>query len=118
MRLLAIAVIAGAALNLAASAPAEDAAKIEKGKQVYAAATPKCKVCHAIGGEGNAKGALDAVGSTLKADEIKAWIRTPKEMAAKAKAARKPPMPAFGPDKIADGDLDALVGYLASLTKK
>jgi hypothetical protein len=65
MRVLAVAVIAVAALNLGVSAPAQDAAKIEKGK-----------------------------------------------------AARKPPIPAFGPDKIADGDLDALVAYLASLTKK
>jgi mono/diheme cytochrome c family protein len=118
MRLLAVAVIAVAALTLAVSAPAEDAAKIEKGKEVYAAAKPNCKVCHAIGGVGNAKGALDAVGSTLKAEEIKAWIRTPKEMAVKAKAARKPPMPVFGPDKIADADLEALVAYLCSLTKK
>ena len=118
MRLLAVAAIAVTALNLAASASAQDAAKIEKGKQVYAAATPNCKVCHAIGGVGNAKGALDAVGSTLKAEDIKAWIRTPKEMSTKAKATRKPPMPTFGPDKIADGDLDALVAYLCSLTKK
>ena len=117
MRLLAGAVIAVAALSLAVSASAQDAAKIEKGKAVYAAATPKCKMCHAIGGEGNAKGALDAVGGKLKAEDIKAWIRTPKEMAAKEKAERKPPMIAYGPDKISDADLDALAAYLASLKK-
>ena len=59
------------------------------------AATPKCKVCHSVAGEGNAKGSLDGVGGKLKADEIKAWMRTPKEMAEKAKAERKPPMPAY-----------------------
>jgi cytochrome c553 len=117
MRLLTGAVIVAAALSLTVSASAQDAAKIEKGKAVYDAASPKCTMCHAIAGKGNAKGSLDAVGSTLKAEDIKAWLRTPKDMAAKAKAERKPPMPAYGADKIADGDLDALAAYLASLKK-
>ena len=94
---------------------AQDAAK---GKEVYANAAPKCKVCHSIGGEGNAKGSLDDVGSKASAADIKAWIRTPKEMSAKAKAERKPPMPVYGPDKISDADLDALAAYLSSLKKK
>jgi mono/diheme cytochrome c family protein len=99
---------------VAAPAIAQDA---EKGKQVYDAAAPKCKVCHSIAGEGNAKGALDGVGNKLKAEEIKAWMRTPKEMSEKAKAARKPPMPAYPPDKISDADLEALTAYLLSLKK-
>jgi mono/diheme cytochrome c family protein len=99
---------------LGASAFAQDVAK---GKQVYEAANPKCKMCHSVGGVGNAKGALDDVGSKLKADEIKAWMRTPKEMTEKAKATRKPVMPAYGADKISDADLDALTAYLLSLKK-
>ncbi len=109
--------IAGAlvgALALSGVAGAQDA---EKGKAVYAAAAPKCKVCHAVGGDGNAKGALDDVGSKLSAADLKAWIRTPKEMTAKAKAERKPPMPVYGPDKISDADLEALTAYLSSLKK-
>jgi mono/diheme cytochrome c family protein len=102
------------AVALAAPAIAQDAGK---GKQVYDAAAPKCKVCHSIGGEGNAKGALDGVGSKLKAEEIKAWMRTPKEMGEKAKATRKPPMPAYPPDKLSDADLEALTAYLLSLKK-
>ena len=102
------------ALALAVPAFAQDAAK---GKQVYDAATPKCKVCHAVGGEGNAKGSLDGVGAKLKADEIKAWMRTPKEMAEKAKADRKPPMPAYSKETISDADLEALTAYLLSLKK-
>jgi mono/diheme cytochrome c family protein len=101
-------------LALAVPVLAQDAAK---GKQVYDSATPKCKVCHAIGGEGNAKGNLDGVGSKLKADEIKAWMRTPKEAAEKAKADRKPPMPAYAKEKLSDADLDALTAYLLSLKK-
>jgi mono/diheme cytochrome c family protein len=102
------------ALSLAAPALAQDAAK---GKQAYDAATPKCKVCHSIAGEGNAKGSLDGIGSKLKAEEIKAWMRTPKEMADKAKATRKPPMPAYTPEKLSDADLEALTAYLLSLKK-
>ena len=101
-------------LTLVAPAFAQDAAK---GKQVYDSATPKCKMCHAIGGEGNAKGSLDGVGSKLKAEEVKAWIRTPKEMAAKAKAERKPPMLAYPADKLSDADVDALTAYILSLKK-
>jgi mono/diheme cytochrome c family protein len=102
------------ALALAVPGFAQDAGK---GKQVYDSATPKCKVCHAIGGEGNAKGSLDGIGSKLKADEIKAWMRTPKEMSAKAKAERKPVMPAYPPEKLSDPDLEALTAYLLSLKK-
>src|SRR5262245_56132605 len=102
---------------LAVSVGAQDAAKIEKGKQVYDAATPKCKACHSIAGAGNVKGALDGVGSRLKADEVKAWMRTPKEMTEKTKSARKPPMPAYPKDKISDDDLDALTAYMLSLKK-
>jgi mono/diheme cytochrome c family protein len=101
-------------LALAAPALAQDAAK---GKQVYDSATPKCKTCHSVAGEGNPKGSLDNVGATLKADEIKAWLRTPKEMTEKAKAARKPVMPAYPKEKISDADLDALTAYLLTLKK-
>ena len=92
-------------------------AQVDKGKQVYESAMPKCKVCHSIGGVGNPKGPLDDVGNKLKAEEIKAWLRTPKEMAAKAKVTRKPAMPAFPADKLSDADLEALTAYLLSLKK-
>jgi mono/diheme cytochrome c family protein len=57
------------------------------------------------------------VGAKLKADDLKAWMRTPKEMAEKAKADRKPPMPAYSKEKLADADLEALTAYLLSLKK-
>ncbi len=117
MKSVALAVAALFALVLAGPAVANDAAKVEKGKQVYDAAAPKCKVCHAVGGVGNAKGALEGVGTKLKADEIKAWMRTPKEMTEKAKATRKPAMPAYPKEKLADEDLEALTAYLLSLKK-
>ena len=108
-------VVAVAALAFIPGATAS--AQVEKGKAVYEAALPKCKTCHAIGGVGNPKGALDDVGTRLKADEIKAWLRTPKEMTEKAKATRKPVMPPFPKEKLSDADLDALTAYLLSLKK-
>jgi mono/diheme cytochrome c family protein len=118
IRRLVVVGVAGLALGLGAAAMAQDAAKIEKGKKVYAEAKPMaCKACHAVAGVGNAKGPLDGVGSTLKAEEVKAWMRTPKDMAAKAKAERKPPMPAYPAEKLSDEDLDALTAYLLSLKK-
>jgi len=97
---------------------AQDGTLVEKGKSVLAATSPKCTMCHAVAGQGNAKNPLDGVGDKLSAADIKAWIRTPREMAAKAKSQGKPPMMAYGPDKISDADLDALAAYLLSLKAK
>jgi mono/diheme cytochrome c family protein len=98
---------------LAGTATAQDAAKIEKGKQVYAA--QKCQVCHAIGGVGNKRGVLDDVGARLKEDAIRQWIVAAPEMTAKTKAERKPPMKSYA--HLAKDDVDALVAYMASLKK-
>jgi cytochrome c5 len=117
MRNIALAAAPVLALAFSGSAIARDAASIEKGKQVYESAMPKCKVCHSIGGVGNPKGALDDVGAKMKAEDIKAWICTPKEMAEKAKAMRKPAMPAYPKEKISEADLGALTAYLESLKK-
>lgn len=96
----------------AGQASAQDAAV--KGAKVYA--DQKCSMCHAIAGKGNAKGALDAVGSKLKAEEIRQWIVDPVAMTAKAKAERKPLMTAKY-TSLSKDDLDALVAYLSSLKK-
>jgi len=105
---LACCVISVAAV---ASVAAQDTAA---GEKVYAA--QKCSVCHSIAGKGNAKGSLDGVGTKLTADEIREWIVDPVAMTAKAKAPRKPVMPAKY-KSLPKADLDALVGYLASLKK-
>lgn len=95
---------------LAGDARAQD---LERGKKVYTA--EKCQVCHSVAGVGNKKGPLDEVGSTLKPEEIRAWIVNAPEMQAKTKATRKPPMKAYA--TMAKDDLDALVAYLQSLKK-
>jgi mono/diheme cytochrome c family protein len=75
----------------------------------------KCSLCHSIAGKGNAKGALDDVGSRLSSDDIRAWITDAKGMTAKTKAPRKPEMKAYSLPK---EDVDALVTYLSALKKK
>lgn len=97
-----------------ASADAGAQGAADKGAAVFAA--QKCSMCHALDGKGNAKGALDDVGSKLKGAEIRAWIQTPVEMAAKAKAERKPAMKPFA--NLPKEDLDALVAFLETKKKK
>ena len=97
-------------LGVAATAAAQDAKA--KGEKVYA--DQKCSLCHSIGGKGNAKGPLDAVGSKDSSDDIRQWIVDAKGMTAKTKAPRKPEMKAYTLPK---DDVDALVAYLSTLKK-
>ena len=105
-------IVMGAVLVLGVTgfASAQDAKA--KGEAVFAA--QKCSMCHSVAGKGNPKGALDDVGSKLKADDIHAWIVDPKGMTAKSGATRKPDMKAYSLPK---EDLDALVAYLTTLKK-
>jgi mono/diheme cytochrome c family protein len=108
--------IALLALTLMTTAAAESAdSKLERGQAVYEASAPKCKTCHSVGGVGNPKGALEGAASKLKPEEVAAWLRTPKTMSEKTNATRRPLMPTYGPDKVSDADLEALIAYLMSL---
>jgi len=105
---VALVVVASLAIPAAASAQGQ----ANKGQQVFA--TLKCSICHSIAGEGNKKGPLEGVGSKLSAEEIRQWITNAPDMAAKAKAERKPAMKAFTLPK---DELDDLVAYLQTLKK-
>jgi mono/diheme cytochrome c family protein len=100
-------------VGVVAVAPAFAQDAIAKGAAVYAA--QKCSMCHLLDGKGSAKGPLDGIGAKLKPEEIRQWIVTPVEMAAKANATRKPAMKAYA--NLAKDDLDALVAFLASKKK-
>lgn len=113
-QVLILAVSAAALVLFAGPASAQDA-KVDKGKAVYAA-TPSCKMCHSIGGVGNAKGSLDSVGAKLTPAEIKEWLVDPAGMAAKTKAERKPAMKLSKP--LPTADVETLVAYLSTLKKK
>jgi mono/diheme cytochrome c family protein len=97
-------------VGMASYASAQEARA--KGEQVYAA--QRCSLCHSIGGKGNTKGPLDAVGSKLKAEEIRQWIVDAKGMTEKTKPTRKPEMKSYVLPK---EDVDALVAYLSTLKK-
>lgn len=97
------------AFSVAGVASADDAA-IEKGKAVFESTKPPCKTCH------NAKkNPLDNYGAAGSIEDVKAWMRAPKEMF--AKTGKKGAKPTFGPAKISDEDLDALAAYLVGLKK-
>jgi len=99
-------------IAIVASTGIANAQDAKKGEAVYTA--QKCAVCHSIAGKGNKANPLDGVAAKMSADDIRSWIVTPVEAAAKAKSTKKPPMPAKY-DKLPAADIDALVAYLASL---
>jgi cytochrome c2 len=109
---LALVTLGCAALMMAAAPAFAQDAKVKKGAEVFV--TAKCTKCHSIAGKGNAKGKLDDVGTKLTTAEIKSWLETPVEMAAKTKEARKPPMKKT---PLSKDDEDALVAYLSTLKK-
>jgi mono/diheme cytochrome c family protein len=111
LRIFCVLIVAAGVLSAARTASAQSAA--EKGAVVFGA--QKCALCHSLDGKGNAKGPLDGIGSKLKAEEIRQWLMTPVEMAAKANATRKPPMKSFA--TLPKEDLDALVAFIASKKK-
>jgi cytochrome c2 len=104
-RSLAIAVALSVGLGITALR-AEEAGS--KGQQVFAA--QHCSMCHSIAGKGNTKNPLDDVGSKMSADDMKKYIANPKSVKADSK------MKAYS--SLSAEDMEALVAYLQTLTKK
>jgi mono/diheme cytochrome c family protein len=91
-------------LAVIAFAMTQDAG-LDHGRDVYA--MQKCALCHSIAGVGGNKMALDGVGSRLKPEVIRKWIRTPKEMKSGTTMKPYPNLP--------EKDLDDLTAYLMTL---
>ena len=107
-----LALVVGVSLALSVSAAAgETQASEERGKAVYA--EQKCRLCHSIDGEGNAKGSLDDVGSRLTAEELDLWMVDPKGMTARTEASRRPAMKEY--PALSEEDRAAVVAYMLSL---
>ena len=102
---MALAVGFGLAVARADEGSQPDAAK---GEKVYG--EKHCSMCHSIAGKGNPKTTLDGIGSKMSADEMKKYITAPKSVKADSKMKAYADMPA--------AELDALVAYLQTLTKK
>jgi mono/diheme cytochrome c family protein len=75
------------------------------GKEIYA--IQKCALCHAISGVGGKKLSLDGLGSRLKPEAVRRWIRTPREMKPDTTMKAYPNLP--------EKDLSDLVEYLMTL---
>lgn len=103
----------GSAVILFLGTPAAGQSAAEKGKQLFTA--QRCTMCHAVAGQGNAKGPLDDAGKKYSAADLRQWLVAPADMAAKHNATRKPAMRDFS--KLPAADLDALVAYLQTLGK-
>jgi mono/diheme cytochrome c family protein len=94
--------------------PGQDVGDLAAGAQLFGEANPRCTVCHSAAGKGNPQGPpLDGVGSRLNREEIKAWIRSPAEMAKKHGKTRKPAMVPY--PEFSDEELQALAAYVAGL---
>jgi mono/diheme cytochrome c family protein len=112
MKRIALITLGCAALTIAVSPAFAQDAKVKKGADVFV--TAKCTKCHSIAGKGNAKGKLDDVATKLTPADIRSWIETPEQMAAKAKETRKPPMKKT---PLSKDDEEALIAYLSTLKK-
>ena len=110
-RILVAAAVTAAFLAAAPAASAD--AQVDRGIVVYKA--QKCNLCHIVAGEGK-KHVLDGVGTKLSAEDIRQWLVDPKAAAAKAKSTAKPVMKDYS--KLPAADIDALVAYMKTLTKK
>ena len=97
-------------LAIAASAHAQNKAKVEQGAALFT--SQKCTMCHAAAGKGNPMGPLDGVAAKQKADEIKQWLQDPEGMREKTHASRTPAMKKMN---LSADQVDALVAYIASL---
>jgi len=104
--------VSAALISLVIPRPAAAQDPVARGAKVYV--DQKCSICHSVAGKGNAKGSLDAVGTKLSADDIRAWIVDATGQTAKTKAPRKPAMKNYALPK---EDVDALVAYLSTLKK-
>ena len=118
-RTLGLIVVTLSLAGTAASAQAPDPKLANDGKKLYA--TYKCDKCHQIAGRGSKKGPLDGVGAKLSAADMKRWFTHPAEM--EAKLEKKPKGTdamsyALKTKGIEPGEIDALVAYMMTLTKK
>jgi cytochrome c2 len=101
----AIIIFLGGMLVFIGAAIAFSPDALDHGKEVYA--MQKCALCHSISGIGGKKMALDGIGSRLKSEDIKKWIRTPKEMKPETTMKSYPNLP--------EKDLNDLTAYLMTL---
>jgi len=105
MKTALIVSLSGVLLVIGIAVAASPQSAVDHGREVYA--EQKCALCHSISGIGGKKLALDGVGSRLKAEDIRKWIRTPKEMKPGTTMKPYPNLP--------EKDFNDLVAFLLTL---
>jgi cytochrome c2 len=105
MKSALIAPILGSFVVIGVAVAASPQSAVDHGRDVYA--VQKCALCHSIAGIGGKKLALDGVASRLKVEEMKKWIRTPKEMKPGTTMKPYPNLP--------EKDLNDLTAFLSTL---
>lgn len=113
MKRLGLAVL-GAVLLCGSSAFAQDAAA---GKKIYD--SKECAKCHIVAGKGNKIGPLDGVATKMSEADMRKWLTNPLEM--ERTLEKKPKVKMSSKLKqmgLKESDIDALIAYLKTLTKK
>ena len=104
----------GLAVLLSTGVSAQDAKKIQTGKQLYG--SKECAKCHMIAGKGNKIGVLDHVATKVSADDMRKWLTAPLDMEKTLDHKPKVKMSSkIAQMKLTDADVDALVAYLMTL---
>ena len=102
----------GVVLRSQTAPPPSPAARVERGRQVYA--HHKCATCHQIAKQGNSRFPLDGVASRLSAVDLRRWITDTAKM-----EDALPRLPAVRMSatkyRLSPADLDGLVAYLQTL---
>jgi len=105
MRIALLVLLLGLLVVIGVAVAASPQSSVEHGRDVYA--VQKCALCHSIAGIGGKKLALDGVASRLKTEDIRKWIRTPKEMKPGTTMKPYPNLP--------EKDLNDLTAFLSTL---
>lgn len=105
MKSATIIAVAGALILSCAAVSFSQENASERGREVYA--MQKCALCHSISGIGGKKLPLDRVGSRLKPEDMRKWIRTPKSMKGESTMKAYPNLP--------EKDLNDLIAFLMTL---
>ncbi len=106
---LAVVLIAAAFALLAAHVFAAEGPRA-RGERIASSVTPACRTCHAAN-----LNPLAGFAERSSREDARLWIRDPEAAAEKA-GKRRPKMPAYGPKKLPDDDLEALVEYIFAPT--
>jgi mono/diheme cytochrome c family protein len=108
-----LATAAGLVWLIGLPASAQEAALVRNGRDLYAA--KECDRCHMVAGKGYKDGKLDGIASKMRADQMRKWLMSPREMEAGLDEKPKVRMSSRKGMTLNDAEVTALVAYLRTL---